>query len=55
MYNDILGDEEKIKEPTEETILEAMKANIQGKDQMIHNLLKQITELERKVEDLENL
>jgi hypothetical protein len=55
MYNDILGDEEKIKEPTEETILESMKANIEGKEQMINDLVDKITELERKVEDLENL
>ena len=55
MYNDILGDKDEIKKPTEESILEAMKANIDGKEQMIHDLLDKITELERQIETLTDL
>ncbi len=55
MYNDILGDKDEIKQPTEESILESMKANIKGKEQMIKQLLDKITELERQVESLTDL
>ncbi len=53
--DDILGGTEEVDEPTNESIMEAMKANIEAKEQMIKSLLNQITNLERQLEDLTNL
>jgi len=54
MYNDILGETEKDDDgATSDSIIKAQKANIEAKQKMIEGLIKQVTSLERKLEDLE--
>ena len=54
MYNDILGDEPKTIEMTKDSIIDAMKDNIDTKQEMINDLLLRITELELELESKEN-
>lgn len=49
MFNDILGDNKERKEPeSKDSIIEALKDNIESKNEMIHKLLREITKLERE-------
>lgn len=52
MFDDILGEKEKVEEETKESLIKAMKYNIKEKDKLIKTLTKRITELERQVEDI---
>lgn len=53
MFDDILGKKSMGDEETSESIIEAMKDNIEVKEKIIEDLCKQITELEEKVTELE--
>lgn len=53
MFDDLLGkDKENSIQPTQEELIEAMEYNIKKKRELIDNLLKKITELEKEVERL---
>jgi len=51
MFNDILGEKKKESRPTTEEIMDAMEYNINKKQEIIDDLLKRITELERQLEE----
>jgi hypothetical protein len=53
MYDDILGEEETPEEVTKDSIISALKANIEAKEEMINDLINRVTELERKIEEIE--
>ncbi len=49
-YDDILGEEEPKDHTTTQSIIEALKQANKEKDEMISDLIKQVTELERQIE-----
>jgi len=50
-YNDILGEKKKpIEKINKDSIIAAQRDNIQAKQELIENLIDQITELERIIE-----
>ena len=51
-FDDILGDEKESDDQTIESIMEAMKENINAKDKLITDLVSKVTELEKELEDL---
>jgi len=52
MYNDILGDKGKKVIQDKDAIIEALKYNLSKKEKLIKDLIKQITELERELENV---
>jgi len=51
-YNDILGEKKKpIGKINKDSIIAAQRDNIQAKQELIENLIDQITELERIIEN----
>lgn len=55
MYDDLLGEKRKeIPEESKDSIIDAMRDNIEAKEQMISDLLDRVTELERQIEFYES-
>jgi hypothetical protein len=51
MFNDILGNEPEKIEEDKDSIIEALKYNLKKKEKLIEDLVKQVTQLERILED----
>jgi hypothetical protein len=50
MFNDILGEKDKKPEVSTKDLISALKANIAAKEELINDLLDQITKLEQQLE-----
>lgn len=55
MYDDILGEQEKLPEVDKDSIISAQKANIEAKQELIEELIEKVTELERELEYIKQL
>ena len=55
MFDDIIGKENDIIEVTNESIIEAMRVNIEEKENFINDLIDNITELESYIESIESI
>jgi hypothetical protein len=55
MYDDLLGEKEELNEVTKDSIISAQKANIEAKEELIKELIEQITQLEKENEMLKQL
>ena len=54
MFNDILGTEPEKVEEDKDSIIEALKDNVEQKEKLIKDLVKQVTQLERVLEEQQN-
>lgn len=51
MFNDILGKEAETIEEDDKSIIESLRYNVEEKQKMIDDLIRQVTELERQLEN----
>ena len=53
MFNDILGEEEgeEVIEEDRDSLIEALRYNVEKKEKIIQDLIRQVTELERQLEN----
>lgn len=50
MFDDILGEGKEIIEEDKDSLIEALRYNVEEKQKMIEDLIRQVTELERLLE-----
>jgi hypothetical protein len=55
MFNDILGNDKKLEmEEDKDSIIDALRYNVEEKQKMIEDLVRQVTDLERLLEEQHN-
>lgn len=54
MFNDILGKEPEKLEEDKDSLIESLRYNVKEKQRIIEQLVEEITELERQLEDQQN-
>ena len=54
MFNDILGDKSEKVEEDKDSIIDSLRYNVEEKQKMIEDLIQQVTDLERLVEEQQN-